>query len=272
MTEIAQPHIDRALAAVETERDVLQAERDAFQTLLRRVSAIEVDTGGPVARPGAVTAVSVPRSSGEARGLEAVRSAYRDTVMAVPHYDEEYDESLRENLAAEFGAQLAARVVDGNALTRQVRDGLLDACRQSREERKRVLQHVERERDRLVAFETRLSEIERSIIEAGAAIASASGSRELSRIDRRLATLQSRCLDLADDRQAQVQAPSQTDIPGTDFGLHEYLYGEMETPAPVLSDVAACLETIRRHRIRGLRAELAGRLESASEGGLLAQS
>jgi hypothetical protein len=261
MTDIRQPHIDRALAAVQAERDILEAERDAFETLLRRVSAIQVDArASTTVQSGAVTAASMARSADIARGLRDMRDAYRETVMAVPHYEAEYDESLRTNLAAEFGEPLASRVVDGHVLIRQVYDAFTDACTQARDERKRALQYVEREQERLSAFEADLTATERDVVKAGAAIESASGTRQLSRIDDTLATLQSRCLDLARERQAQLRASEQIHVPGSDsFGFYEYLYADMETPAPVLSDIGACLETIQGHRMRGLRAEWAGR-------------
>ncbi|MCU4716490.1 DUF7260 family protein [Halapricum hydrolyticum] len=257
MTDIRHPHIDRALAAVRAERDILEAERDAFETLLRRVSAIQVDARASTAvQSGAVTAASIARPTEVARGLGEVRDAYRETVMEVPHYEIEYDESLRANLAAEFGEPLASRIVDGTVLTRQVYDAVTDACRQARDERKRALQYVERERDRLVAFEADLTAIERDVVEAGAAIESASGTRQLSRIDDTLATLQSRCLGLANERQTQLRESDQIHVLGSDgFGFYEYLYADLETPAPVLSDAGACLKTIQGHRMRGLRAE-----------------
>ncbi|MFC6726651.1 hypothetical protein ACFQE1_20230, partial [Halobium palmae] len=48
-------------------------------------------------------------------GLREVRAAYRDTVMGMAHYDDEYGEPLATNMAAEFSEELAGAVADGTA-------------------------------------------------------------------------------------------------------------------------------------------------------------
>ncbi|MFW6017280.1 MAG: DUF7260 family protein [Halapricum sp.] len=256
MTEIRQPHIGNALERVDAERDVLEAERDAFQALLRRVGEIGVDSQGTIARPGATTAAVTVRSTTGSRRLRRIREAYRETVMAVPHYEDEYGESLRTNLTAEFGEEVAGHVVGGDVLTPRIHGAFTQICKQARDDRKRVLQRIERERERLVSFDADLTTIERDVVDAGAEITPETGTRRLSSIDDTLAALRSRCLDLVAERRKQVHARKEMEIPGAEgFGLHEYLYAGTETPAPVLADIAACLGTIRSHRIRGFQAD-----------------
>ncbi|WP_135666066.1 hypothetical protein [Halorhabdus rudnickae] len=48
MTDITQPTIDRALTHVQRECEILETERDAFRTLLGRVSGFQIDPPGSV--------------------------------------------------------------------------------------------------------------------------------------------------------------------------------------------------------------------------------
>ncbi|WP_136689829.1 DUF7260 family protein [Halorhabdus amylolytica] len=251
MTETTQPTIERALTRAQRECELLDTERDAFRTLLTRVSRIQVDGPGPTTvRTGGSTTVVRSVASQSSRRLQKLRTAYRETVMGVVHYDSEYGESLRENLAAECGHPLARQIVDGETLVPTVYNAFVDACKRARDERSRLCQYVERERDSLGRYAERLDGIETTAVEVGSRIDSTSETESLSRIDRTLERLESRCADLATERQEQIHGRSVADVDGTELELLEYLYDDMETTTPVLADVAACLETIRYHRNR----------------------
>ncbi|WP_135666068.1 DUF7260 family protein [Halorhabdus rudnickae] len=188
------------------------------------------------------------------RDLRRIRDAYRETVMAVPHYEREYGESIRENLAAEFGTTLAGHLADSDVLTPAVYETFLDACKRGRDERGRLLRTIEREQESLQRWETELTAIEVAAHDAAEGITATTGSRTLSRIDRRLETLEARCMECARARQELLHEHSGREFQGTDgFGFMEYLYTDMDTTTPVLSDAGACLETIRHHRRRCLQ-------------------
>ncbi|MFB6202040.1 MAG: hypothetical protein ABEI98_08515 [Halorhabdus sp.] len=251
MTETTQPSINRAITRSERERALLKTERDAFRSLLTRVSEIQVDgVASPTVTTGGSTTVVQPVTSRSSRHLRELRSAYRETVMAVPHYEAEYGESLRENLAAECGHSLARQIVDGQSLTPTVYDGFVDACKRARDERERLGQYVDRERDSLERYADRLDEIESTAVEVGSRISSAAYVSPPSRVDETLERLESNCATLAKERQEQLHSRSVAEIDGTEVELLEYLYSDMETMTPVLGDVATCLETIRHHRGR----------------------
>ncbi|WEL16198.1 Uncharacterized protein SVXHr_0013 [Halorhabdus sp. SVX81] len=253
MPEIVQPKIDRAYDCIDEERALLEAERDAFQTLRRRVSTIQVDQSGPTAvETGNTVAVTTPSFRPQSGGLRKIRDAYRETVMAVPHYDSEYGESLRENLEVECGASLARHLLDGDVLTPAMYNAFVDACTQAQDTRERTLTRIEHEQQSLERFETALTDIESTVIDVSEQLESASRSR--ARIDETLETAQTRCMDHASERQEQLHERAEKDIPGVErLSLVEYLYADLETTTPVLSDIAACLETIRHQRRRCLR-------------------
>jgi len=254
MTETIQPKIDRALTRIDRECELLEAERDAFRALLRRISGIQMDLPGSTdVGTGGAAAVATSFGHRQSGSLHEIREAYRETVMAVPHYDTEYDESLEENLTAECGHSLANRIVDGEGLPPTVYEGFLGACKRAHRERERTLQYVKRERDSVGRYGSKLDDIESAVVEAGERIPSASDTRTLSRIDGTLAGLESRCSDLAEERQEQIHERSATDVDGSELGFLAYLYADLETTTPVLADVASCLETIRHYRGRCLR-------------------
>ena len=95
--------LETAESVLDQEYEEVDAERRAFKTFRGRVAATE--TG---ASTSAVPATRVPLRENRSRAAERVRSAYRETVMSVDHYDEVYGESLVENVAAELSGELAA--------------------------------------------------------------------------------------------------------------------------------------------------------------------
>jgi len=249
-----QPSIERALETVSEEIQLVSAECDAFASFTARVRDVAVDSpsGSGMARAGGAT-LSAPRGQSTS-GLATVRSAYRETVMAVDHYDEEYGDSLGESLATEFGPDLAAGLLDGGDLTPVVVEAVTGASERAQSDREALLEHLRRERRSLRDSEDELDAVESRAVDLGARRRDATRSTDLARLDEELVGLQERCSGVADRRQDLIherttRMPSGTD----DCTLLRYLYGDAEATCPVLRDVAACLETIRYHRLRCLR-------------------
>ncbi len=93
--------------------------------------------------------------------LRAVREAYRETVMAVPHLEAEYDDSLEANLSMEFGPELGTQIATGTRLTAQLYEALLTASEGARDEREMMLPALERERESLQSVQATLDDCER---------------------------------------------------------------------------------------------------------------
>jgi hypothetical protein len=114
----AAVHIREALPLAREERSRTATEQEAFTRFARAVSRL--DAPAPAVQlgvgRGATSVVSVsaaPRS----RGLDAVRSAYEDTVLAMDQYEEEYGEETlaEEEIEAEWlEIGLAVRVPAGS--------------------------------------------------------------------------------------------------------------------------------------------------------------
>jgi hypothetical protein len=131
---VALTYFHRAREECGEEQSRLQAERSAlerFESQIRGLSAASVGQSTP-SRGGATLAQSNVETRSQ---LQAVQNAYRDTVMAVPHYQEDYGESLTEHMTAEFGEDVTTAVVEGSTLTPQVKRALVSKASESRKER-----------------------------------------------------------------------------------------------------------------------------------------
>lgn len=128
MAEKSIPHqIPRAHDILDAELTRTTTERDALRQFRARCTQINPTTPDSTpasqsqATPSGLTGViqSVTPFSGSGSGsharpssggtLQQVCEAYRETVIVVPHYGEEYDEPLDENLATEVGDDLGPR-------------------------------------------------------------------------------------------------------------------------------------------------------------------
>lgn len=261
MTGTRQPHVERALEVVEAETALLQRERNAFERFLRRVEQVQVGTaaGGSVGRTapegsGAAPAQATLVASDAPDGLREVRTAYRQTVMAVSHYDREYGESLAEHAAAELGEPVAAQLVSGAAPATVVKRAVVGAAREARDSRKELVAVLGRECDSLQGVKTDLGDLEQSVYELGRRVTEATRSSELAAIDADLGAAEQRCTDLLNRRQKLVHGRSAAAVSGVEAdSLVRYLYAGLETHCPALADIAACLDSIRTHRTRCLR-------------------
>lgn len=135
--------VGRAEDRVEWEREEVAAECRALDRFADRVEAIEIPRPVLPAQAGG----SLPAVDDAAGRMERVRTAYRETVMALAHYDREYGEPLVVHLAGEVGSDLARGVHAGGdeVFTPQFKGALLAAVRQARDERDAFLSTLEAE-------------------------------------------------------------------------------------------------------------------------------
>jgi len=265
MVRTAQPRIEDAIATVEEETALLKAERRAFEDFLGRLDRIQASDV-----PGRTEVAGIPASrtvapDGSNRPIVDVRTAYRETVMDVPHYEEEYGESLKANLGTEFGSELAEAVAGGGSLTPMVRDGLRAATNEAIANRSRFLAILDRERESLEACRERLDEYEAASVEIGVEIEESPGA--VTGAAEELRTLHRRCERVADRRQSTIHDRSVERVSGIDgYGLVGYLYGDEASTFPVLRDCLDCLETIEYYLDRVDGANETERLPPSSGG------
>jgi hypothetical protein len=240
----ALANVVAARESAEDERERLRAEADALGRFAAQVA--ELDTGGAggavAANPGATT---VAGSTGH-RELHRVREAYRTTVMAVPHYDEEYGESLERNLRVEFGDDVAAAVVDGTGFTPQLRDTLVSRGREARRRRLLVVDHIDEEVASLDAAKKRLEPVADSVERIEDAPLSSFDRDELAAERYLLADREADCEAVVEERQRTVQErKGLTDRVDAIDSIEQYLYGPLSAGHPVLADATALLGRVQ---------------------------
>jgi hypothetical protein len=231
--------IPDALSAVTEERKRTAAEQAAFGEFSTRIAALEVTA---IESPPATTGTGLnPSEPDTAASLEDVRAAYRDTVMAVAHYEKEYDEPRGEHMAAEFGPDLAGIVESNDVLTPQLQAALIQASDAARQERTSFCRTLDREHDALTDARQRLQDISNTTKRLTTTPLSQRSFDDVLGAESRLQRLKADCESLLKDRQQHLhEGPSRDGIQ-----LQEYLYGPRSWTFPVLDDTLDCLSRLR---------------------------
>lgn len=257
MVETHYPCIEQALAAVDSELEIATTEKRAFERFRSRLSTVDPSpqqekTGVP-ATGGSVIPVGGRSTETGRTSLQRVRTAYRETVMSVPHFDAEYGDSLRENVAIEFGVDIASQVTGDGQLTQMLREALLAGAASKVDEREEYERILRRERESLREVHAGLADCEQRAHALGDAATEAQGD-ELIDHDARFAALEETCDDLAAERQRVIHGRGESRISGiTGDSLAGLLYADLETTCPALREIARCVDTIQSHRRRCLR-------------------
>lgn len=251
--------IETAEAALDDERECLEDERAAFAQFRKRIASMDAHAPAPTATTRVKRAKNVIVGASEAptstAQIEHVRSAYRETVMSVPHYEEDYDQSLHEDIAEEFSPELADALATADSLTPPIQDTLLTGSDRATNGRTTLLNALDREADTLQHVRDTLNKMNTTLNEMNQRPLGAWSSTELRSTDERLADFEAQCDDLAADRQAELHSQR---IPGphhSDEDLNEYLYKSLPVTYPVLADLAdftSLLRTARQHLERAL--------------------
>lgn len=246
-------NIRNALPKVREERKRTETERDAFGQFVDRVSELdapEVRANGGVGLRN-LMAVNTRRTDEQ---FEAVERAYRETVMAVPHYEEEYDESFEAHMRAEFGDEIATAVITGEQFTPRVKEALVQAGTEAREQRAIFLESLEQELDTLEETKATLTDIEAQLEEASARPLRERSFDSIAEMCLRIQRLEQRCERLINQRQERIHN-------GRRFGLrtmtaedfHTYLYQRLDVNYPVLSDGTELMGRLKAAKRRGIR-------------------
>ncbi|WP_348607674.1 DUF7260 family protein [Halobaculum rarum] len=235
--------LDGAREALAREATRTRAERDAFERFRRRVANLESsERGRPMPTGGGTNVLTVPASGAAVGGdgLANARRAYRETIMATAHYEEEYDETLATNVAEEFSAPVASALVEeGGTLTPSLRTTLASGARRASEERTDLLSKLETERSSIEAAESTLA----PAVDAGEGVVDLELSRatytDLVAEYERLEWHEGRVESLLSDRQTRIH-----DEEGDRRHWFDYLYRSLSSPYPVLSAGAGTLSLI----------------------------
>nr|WP_237561114.1 hypothetical protein [Halococcus sediminicola] len=230
------------------------SERRAFTSFIDRLSdfsveSIDSNTSLDCSTPVQIVLEQTQSSHSESDQLARVRELYRETVMGVEHYSDEYGDSFDESIVEEFGSETAAAILNSDQLTPQLRDRLIEAGNRARESRHALLQGLENEHNALQSADEALTELGADLDDVLSAHSFQTWpDEELATVRKDLHARERECDRLAVDRQSTLheqRVPSTHHI-GLEFT--EYLYRSLPVTFPVLADIASLTETLRTAR------------------------
>jgi hypothetical protein len=228
--DVVYPRIREALSTVEAEKAISDREITAFKSFVRRVRDLDATVQAGSSGTGGVMV------SATYRGFDpdAIRAAYRDTVLSMPHYEQEYAEPLLEHVENELGPAVGVIIESASPIPPVQRNLVLSAVEDSISRREQFSQLLSNESDSLSEVETRLSDIERHFHQLDSE--TPAGCRTLK---HDLESLLESCEDLAADRQEDIHRRSSPRIAGIgERSLVAYLYGVREHKFPALVEIA----------------------------------
>jgi len=234
-------HVYDARDALSEERERVAAERDAFRRFAAKVEGIDVSAGQVSAGTSAPVAV---RTKPPDSGMGTVREAYRETVMGVPHFDDEYGEELVTNAAAELSPEVAAALADGGTLTPQLRGALATQSREAAASRENLIDAIDGERERVREATESLERVEDDVSELDDASFLPYSYGELEDAYDRLEDARDDADALVTERQATLHAEGAgaQGMDGHDF--RRYVYGSLGTSYPVLTEASRLIDRI----------------------------
>ncbi|WP_280535434.1 hypothetical protein [Halopenitus sp. POP-27] len=222
---------------VRAERRRVVDERQAFDVFRKRLAEID---------PRETTRTSAPThlvgdagTSAATPGLCAVRDAYEETVMSVPHYAADYDDTYPESLAAEFGRELSVTLTTGTAFDPAIKRELGRIAGVRRDRRADLLDTLDAEATSLDELGTRLPELARDVDDLVNVDVDGIGFGALEAYHARAGTLRDRCEAVAQGRQAAIRRQRRDlRVPGETRDVPRYLYVDCEATYPVLAMIA----------------------------------
>lgn len=275
---VAFAYITEARERCRMERRRIADEQDAFREFATRLQEMEPTnpgstsnrtgtTDGPwpnspgpstnrsATAPGGVRSIGGPEghtASASAGSLDRVQTAYRETVMSVPHYDEEYGDGLLASVTAELGDDAAAAMVASDRFTPALKRALLAFSEDARRNRDSLTDAIDAERAALDTAEEQLGIIDRERRALHDHLTEdPTGPDFEAYVDvwHRLGYLDDRCGTVAEDRQDQLKHPP---MQGVDWGpsFYDYLYSGLSVDHPVLATIGDLVADLRADRTR----------------------
>lgn len=255
-----------AVERAEAERERVAEKAAAFETFAERVAEAAPEDGRRVGATGSAppnvpsgSALAVGASSAgtNASEAEAVREAFRETVL--PYADAA---SPTQAMADELSADLAAALSPAaGGLTPGLADQLVSRAETRREECALLADGMATERDRLRSVGDELDAVTDWLAAADETPLLQSGFGDLRERHDRLADFRETCDRLARRRQATIRGTRRDGLTGVrERELLDHLYAD-ELPAdhPVLADLAE-LDDLLADAQRAVRRHLCARV------------
>jgi len=221
--------------AVQTESQRIEDEIEAFEVFETELQRISITPQKPLQSSTLVdlTTHSSPPMT------ETIQEPYQSTVMAVPHYEEDYGESFFENLSAEFGPELVTLIDNAECFDRRLKSIIETHTQESITERENLATTISAEQEAIERIAAQLQKVATQVESLQSSEYAADDFCSLESHWRQLETLEAKCDTIAAERQATIRtlerkAGTQND----QISLNEYLYQDLQHDYPVLASIA----------------------------------
>lgn len=248
-------NVREAKPVVDEERERTEAEREAFTRFSERIARMDA-THRPPSGGGTGDGGTVVMDVGTTdTRLRAIVQAYRETVLQVDHYDEEYDQPAGEHMADEFGTEIASSVLRGRAFTPQLRDTIVEAGIEASQQRDSLVRTLSSESEALTRAERVMNEVESELDTVIDGSLHRFSFEELTDAWVHVRGLERRCEDLLRDRQHRIHHGHVVGLRTLDGKrLHRYLYRSLDAHHPVLADGSDLVDRVKTAQGRIARA------------------
>ena len=163
MTLLQDTPVSKGIAAVKREQDRLKEEISAFKAFHDQVADIGLEQASS---PPSTPLTQVQRGSQRRSSIEKIHTVYRDTVLAVNHWEDTYHETtVTESLSNEVSPELAELLTADQAsqLSPLIKNRLLTEIEYSIESRKESLARLNEEASKLRDLRDRLDALLREV-------------------------------------------------------------------------------------------------------------
>ena len=244
--------VDEEISRTREERDALRSFRDRLTEIVDLSPQATTGPFGATATDstdGLCIRSQVATSNIATDTIAAVRTAYQETFMSLPFYEEEYDELYVESLSAEFGEDIAIALTRAECFTPAVRSSLFEQIDVALEEREQGLDICRRERN---STEMAHEEIA-PIVEEHNSIARVEFEQQsyeqLQFYRDRCLRQQEHCDTIARRRQNTLnRRREEYDFGGENSTFCLYLYKNLESAHPILSVCSSVATTVTETR------------------------
>lgn len=233
-----------AFRVLQREHREIVAELTAFRKFKRNIEDISPSPMEPSPKQG----INVQVNSGEDE-IDKIETAYKETVMAVPHYDKEYGDTYFESITAEFGPEMAVRLSDSNYFAPAHKLVLLGKIDDIVKQRQTLKDIVELEQSSIKSAKNKFKTI-------GGRIESLPSQDfrtcKIKTLEQHLANtteLIEKCDTIASNRQEEIARRENRLAASTEVGdLHSYFYQSHDFNFPILSSLGYFGDILYHHQ------------------------
>ena len=223
-----------------------QSELDAFDAFITQLKTVPTTTLQPTDTAANSAPLIQHRTDGGTRSLTQVHDIYRETVMAVPHFEEDYGESILDHMSAELSSELAFATANGAEFGPHLKENLLEAAVEARDRRAEYIATLNEEAGSLERYEETLADLEPAVEQRTSPLCSTQTFSELQYRHEALEDQADVLESVTQERQSDRRSGRTGAIHlGNQIDLQEYLYKPMDVNYPVLAEASSLLARVK---------------------------